>query len=834
MRTAITKYALLAWLAFAGVLPLTVHALEDDLGARNAGSGQVGAGQNQAPGASLEQLQNAVPRFAETLRGTVPDEFLDGPAQNDVSVLMLERMLGEPVRTVSSFFNSNGTGPGLPADGGNSVTVLTNLIALTSYLALIVGSLLILYIVGVGIMNTAYHGQFLGKSWNSMWVPFRPAIAFSLVLPIPGASGLCLVQMMVLTLAMLGFGVGSATWGLAVEGLARNPLVTPVPGESIRELPNQMLASMACMGAAYENSLIENAGAVTSAYTISPVETGGHFSQSKVRIRFGENGECGQIEYGYPEPGTALSGVDSIGNFFASGSDNAVREVQQLIARNMGTHINALYRDLLPLARGIAARKHWVVTPEFGSPGTDERAITPTMRNRAADAAVLYFRTASERFVGSLARDAASAIAARREANAEEIKDNLRVGGWALAGSFYWELARRNNDIASALDGNIEFDGSKASANFWGDTEAGPVMATVARDVEGFLGLVKAGGYAGLDAQGGVFYEAEGKFLTGITRSIASLGRDYTSAENPDPMLEIKTLGNTLNNAAVLMAGGSMFMQLMQARDKLSPDGWISRGLDKLKSSDDSSGFGGTVLSMIAIAIVSAGFVFGNLIPNTPYILWTLSMVGMLIYMVEALVAAPLWAIMHASPEGSETVGRGASGYPIIMALVLRPFLMIVALIAAMTIVRVAGWFINNTVWDAFGTQSESGFNLLGFVGVLAVYAIVMAALVYKSFSLVHELPSAILRWMGGSDHTDIGEGEAMRQTIAIGGFVGGGTRAALANTAGAGKKQARESGGGDANNTPPTSKLAKNSGIDNQAARATNTQLSGKPREGG
>lgn len=824
---ALMKYTLLAWLALAGILPFTAQALEDNLGAQNAGSGRVGGSQNQAPGASLEQLQSAVPRFAETLRGTVPDEFLSGPAQNDVAVLMLERMLGEPVRVVASFFSSNG-GAGVLTTGGNSVTVLTNLIALTSYLALIVGSLLILYIVGVGIMNTAYHGQFLGKSWNAMWVPFRPAIAFSLVLPIPGASGLCLVQMIVLTLAMLGFGAGSATWGVAVEELARNPLVTPVPGESIRELPKQMLASMTCMGAAYENSLIDNPGATTTAYTVSPLETGGHFSQSKMRIRFGENGECGQIEYAYPEPGTTLSGVDNIGNFLASGSDNAVREVQQLIARNMGAHINALYRDLLPLARTLAARKHWVVSPEFGSPGIDERAITPAMRNRSADAAVLYFRTASERFVGSLARDAATAIASKREANTEEIKDNLRVGGWALAGSFYWELARRNNDIASALDGNIEFEGSKASANFWRDTEAGPAMATVARDVEGFVNLAAQGGYAGLDAQGGVFYEAEGKFLTGITRSIASLGRDYTSAENPDPMLEIKTLGNTLNNAAVLMAGGSM---LMQARGKLSPDGWIGRGLDKLKSSDDPSGFGGTVLSMIAIAIVSAGFVFGNLIPNTPYILWTLSMVGMLVYMVEALVAAPLWAIMHASPEGSETVGRGASGYPIIMALVLRPFLMIVALIAAMTIMRVAGWFINQTVWDAFGTQSESGLNLLGFIGVMAVYAIVMVALVYKSFSLVHELPSAILRWMGGSDHTDIGEGEAMRQTVAIGGFVGGGTREALANTAGASKKPAREPGGGGGDApTPPAGGRSKNSGIDNQLARASNAQPPSTP----
>lgn len=55
---------------------------------------------------------------------------------------------------------------------------------------------------------------------------------------------------------------------------------------------------------------------------------------------------------------------------------------------------------------------------------------------------------------------------------------------------------------------------------------------------------------------------------------------------------------------------------------------------------------------------------------------------------------------MHVHPEGHEVTGQGASGYPIMLTLVLRPAFMIGGLVAAMAIIRVMGWFLNQTLFD--------------------------------------------------------------------------------------------------------------------------------------
>ncbi len=37
---------------------------------------------------------------------------------------------------------------------------------------LAVGALVVVYVTIVGIMNTAHEGQFMGKDWNNLWIPF--------------------------------------------------------------------------------------------------------------------------------------------------------------------------------------------------------------------------------------------------------------------------------------------------------------------------------------------------------------------------------------------------------------------------------------------------------------------------------------------------------------------------------------------------------------------------------------------------------------------------------------------------------------------------------------
>ncbi len=72
-----------------------------------------------------------------------------------------------------------------------------------------------------------------------------------------------------------------------------------------------------------------------------------------------------------------------------------------------------------------------------------------------------------------------------------------------------------------------------------------------------------------------------------------------------------------------------------------------------------------------------------------PMIIWTMAVCGYLVLILESMIAAPIWAIMHAFPEGHEWSGKGAQGYMIIMGVVLRPTLMIFGLVGAIVLVNI-------------------------------------------------------------------------------------------------------------------------------------------------
>lgn len=48
-----------------------------------------------------------------------------------------------------------------------------------------------------------------------------------------------------------------------------------------------------------------------------------------------------------------------------------------------------------------------------------------------------------------------------------------------------------------------------------------------------------------------------------------------------------------------------------------------------------------------------------------------------------AFVAAPLWAISHATPDGDDAFGQGRNGYVLLMSVTLRPALTMLAMVGS-------------------------------------------------------------------------------------------------------------------------------------------------------
>lgn len=122
-----------------------------------------------------------------------------------------------------------------------------------------------------------------------------------------------------------------------------------------------------------------------------------------------------------------------------------------------------------------------------------------------------------------------------------------------------------------------------------------------------------------------------------------------------------------------------------------------------------------------------------------------------LLLVFEALVAAPLWAIGHLR-NGKGFTAETLTGYLLLLGLLLRPTLMVFGLLAA-TIISyyllqlISGLFIVAAINAASG-------NVTGpvmVIGLLVVFVLVAVDLTLKCFSLIHRLPDAALRWVGGT-----------------------------------------------------------------------------------
>ncbi len=125
--------------------------------------------------------------------------------------------------------------------------------------ALSVGVILIVYITVVGLMKTAQEGEFLGKQWNSLWVPIRTVLGILSLFPT--ATGYSAIQIVIMWIILQGIGAGDALWKTTINfiAVAGSPYVgvnssSLFPGQIQLQTQNlfQSLVCQASAKASYE------------------------------------------------------------------------------------------------------------------------------------------------------------------------------------------------------------------------------------------------------------------------------------------------------------------------------------------------------------------------------------------------------------------------------------------------------------------------------------------------------------------------------------------------------------------------------------------------------
>lgn len=223
-------------------------------------------------------------------------------------------------------------------------------------------------------------------------------------------------------------------------------------------------------------------------------------------------------------------------------------------------------------------------------------------------------------------------------------------------------------------------------------------------------------------------------FLDGIVKS--SLNMAISDQEHI--IMQLKRLGGLMITAATMIITS------------------ITTGLVGDMSSTAVTFF----ISMFAFALVgilyTGGITMSYVLPMLPVLIWLGMCFGWLVMVIQAMIASPLWIIMHLSPHKSDDfIGSQRNGYMLVLSLIVRPVLMVLGFIAALLATTVLSFFINNFFLFIY-SMSQVGTNglataLFGLIVVPLMYCAIVYIALKEMLNIMHKVPDELLSWFGGS-----------------------------------------------------------------------------------
>jgi len=152
------------------------------------------------------------------------------PVADDVSVKVINQIFGSLVNGGNDAF-------------GSAISTFNSAI-------LIVGGILGTYTLLAGTIGTAHDGEMLGKKFSSVWIPIRYSLGTALVLPVL-SNGYCIMQQMVIWLAMQGIGLADSVWDsyMQTPGIAANMSISKTTEDKARALAENIFMAEVCVEA---------------------------------------------------------------------------------------------------------------------------------------------------------------------------------------------------------------------------------------------------------------------------------------------------------------------------------------------------------------------------------------------------------------------------------------------------------------------------------------------------------------------------------------------------------------------------------------------------------
>lgn len=719
---------------------------------------------------------------------------------------------------------------------------------------LVVAGVWLVYTIFNILLRSGLEGTLHGPTVKTAYALFRIAVGLCLVLP-SSTTGYSAIQDVMMKVVVEGVNLADETWSYALNYMQNGGMLYTSPSVSkdsykgyqifttgknsttgiVKTVLNDemnMYASNVYMQKPQNKNNYKNVSPYKMVLVPPKVKTVGTKSNATVTLYPGaikfpgigkgdqhaKNNNSGEVE-AYPASPVVL---EKDGKSTGGASDLA----------NYQTSYHALVQmaeDLRPLAQQVVNYAE----------GTGS-APSAKMAGQTIGTSVLDYM----HLIMPYARNAANLASKGQKDFIADAKDE----GWLGAGNFYWDLANLNDSLNSAVKISTYVPTSKFDPDITQVKDilggaklvlnqghvlniANAVIGSVVNDTVGtnsaaknqqvniakgeapvytyrltHTGLSKSTVDTILAAQGDPATAVNNSYdtggvdfdsiiqdaLGGVINTVSQVEMNANNSAFYDPLMFVQEVGK-----ACLSAAGSIWAQSI---------GWMI-GFAAISGICASMMPGANITQVMsswltplwqasAGALFAAGFMMTFYTPLYPYLLFTFGVIGWIISVIEAMVAAPLVAFGMTHPEGHDFLGRAEQALMLALGVFLRPVLMVIGYLSAIILSYIGFAIVNFSfgqvlvssftassgtssstqvglnalpaIWDvvngsASAGQSDhfTGHDLSDFLLIpllMIGYGLILIEVVNQCFSLIHVLPDMVLRWIGGPVQQDMSE----------------------------------------------------------------------------
>lgn len=704
-------------------------------------------------------------------------------ANQDYAIRLLHEIFGSAMDKLSNVPD----GVKVTYSSGN--TLVTNVISTMNLMVLFCAVVVASYLIYTSVFNTAKDGEVMGKTMDTRYTSLRAFLAiFGLV---PLSSGFSVVQILVLQLLVFGSSAADYAWTKVVDNLMTNSAAYVsndtastawVGNNHLAATFDQMVRGQLCRLYANRISDTTQSGSNPIPPAVIGSRASGFFDSSSPNTGstlandlatatawqwgFFASGDAPTSSIGYAyDQLTSMCGIIDV---YYNAPSSALTNTQ------VTSELASFQSSMTAIAQGDAAN---AAKQALESMSEDSLTIATAIFNGNRDTTTLKAQIAADLQKASRAFYTATGTSTDAQSTLTSSFRSATINdGWVFAGVWQRALSELSDRVAAAKSdvsftwsGNInpKKAGSLRAQYFgWaggGSAEEKAVFAQI-DDAYAYLGNFQ-GVYQQIASPIGSTSKTMLERVNDADNKDSITGKIVQWLYN-DSLYQMETpkrMDGWTDPILTIQKQGRHFMMasaaITAAAEAAPTAGAVAGGMVGAEAGPLGGWFGYKagkavqgMLYPVAKIFLVLGFVAMVILPFLPLAYYMSGVFAWIIMAVEALVAISLWCLLALTPSRADSlVGDNRQGLTLLIAVFLRPILMIVGLMFCYVLMFVGIQLLDVLFGGVFMLMApgESIWDILTAAGMLGMYMLMVSIVVMFCCSLITGLGDGVMAWIG-------------------------------------------------------------------------------------